>query len=196
MGNPPYSVSSSNKTGFVAEELMHTYKQAIRDERNIQPLSDDYIKFIRFAHWKMEKINKGVIGIITNNSFIDGIIHKGMREELTKTFDEIYILNLHGNSNIGERTPLKSPLNEGEIKWGKDENVFDIKQGVSISFFVKTGKKSKGNKGLQPLVSYYSLQGLREKKYDFLYENNINKLNWNKLIVDSPNFWFKKKNFY
>lgn len=183
MGNPPYSVSSSNKTDFV-ENIMKTYKEAVRSERNIQPLSDDYIKFIRFAHWKMEKINKGVIGIITNNSFLDGIIHRGMREELTKTFDEIYILNLHGNSNIGETCPDGS----------KDENVFDIKQGVSISFFVKTGKKkSVERKGLQPLVFYYSLQGLRDYKYNFLYEKNIKNIDWEKLTVDSPNFWFKKK---
>ena len=179
MGNPPYSVSSSNKTGFVAEELMKTYKKAVKEERNIQPLSDDYIKFIRFAHWKMEKVKKGVIGIITNNSFIDGIIHRGMREELTKTFDEIYILNLHGNSNIGETCPDGS----------KDENVFDIKQGVSISFFVKTGKKKNENIG----IYYFSSQGLREKKYEFLYENNINKIKWDKLKSELPNFWFKKK---
>jgi len=189
MGNPPYSVSSSNKTDFV-ENIMKIYKEAVKSERNIQPLSDDYIKFIRFAHWKMEKVSKGVIGIITNNSFLDGIIHRGMREELTKTFDEIYILNLHGNSNIGETCPDGS----------KDENVFDIKQGVSISFFVKTGKKKNENAG----VYYFSLQGLREFKYNFLYENDIKlthdiQINprfksWVNLgEVESPNFWFKKK---
>lgn len=189
MGNPPYSVSSSNKTDFV-ENIMKSYKEAVRSERNIQPLSDDYIKFIRFAHWKMEKVSKGVIGIITNNSFLDGIIHRGMREELTKTFDEIYILNLHGNSNIGETCPDGS----------KDENVFDIKQGVSISFFVKTGKKRPPNplkKGASDSsntgVYYYSLQGLRDFKYNFLYDGNIKNIGWENLTVDSPNFWFKKK---
>ncbi len=130
LGNPPYSVSSSNKTGFIAEEKMNRYKEAVRSERNIQPLSDDYIKFIRFAHWKMENVEKGVIGIITNNSFLDGLIHRGMREELLKDFDEIYILNLHGNSRIGETCP------DGT----KDENVFDIMQGVCISLFVKNKK--------------------------------------------------------
>ena len=178
MGNPPYSVSSSNKTEFI-ENIMKSYKEAVREERNIQPLSDDYIKFVRFAHWKMEKVKKGVIGVITNNSFIDGIIHRGMREELTKTFDEIYILNLHGNSNIGETCPDGS----------KDENVFDIKQGVCISFFIKTGKKKNENAG----VYYYSLQSLRDEKYSFLYEKLINNVEWNKLNAESPNFWFKKK---
>lgn len=127
LGNPPYSVSSSNKTGFIAEEKMNRYKEAVKSERNIQPLSDDYIKFIRFAHWKMENVKRGIIGIITNNSFLDGLIHRGMRQELLKDFSEIYILNLHGNSRIGETSP------DGT----KDENVFDIKQGVCITLLIK-----------------------------------------------------------
>ncbi len=179
MGNPPYSVSSSNKTDFI-ENLMETYKTAVRSERNIQPLSDDYIKFIRFAHWKMEKVKKGAVGIITNNSYIDGLIHRGMREELAKTFDEIYILNLHGNSNKSEKC----------LDGSKDENVFDIKQGVSIAFFVKTGKKTNDKSG----VYYYSLQGLRNFKYDFLYEKSIQNSEWAKVETKAPDYWYLSKN--
>ncbi len=127
-GNPPYNVGSTNKGEWILEEIKD-YKP--EGERNIQPLSDDYVKFIRFAHFKMENVEQGAIGIITNNSFINGLIHRKMRAELLKTFDEIYILNLHGNARIGETAP------DG----GKDENVFDIMQGVCISFFVKTGSK-------------------------------------------------------
>ena len=97
IGNPPYSVSSSNKSDYI-EDLMDRYKTAVRSERNIQPLSDDYIKFIRFAHDRIERTGHGVIGFITNHSYLSGLIHRGMREELLKTFDEIYILNLHGNA--------------------------------------------------------------------------------------------------
>lgn len=128
LGNPPYSVSSENKSEFI-EGLMQDYKEDVREERNIQPLSDDYIKFIRFAHWKIEQAGKGILGFITNNSYLSGIIHRGMRRKLLETFDEIYILNLHGSSRIGEKTP------EG----GKDENVFDIQQGVAIALFAKYG---------------------------------------------------------
>ena len=130
LGNPPYSVSSENKSEFI-ENLMDDYKEDVRDERNIQPLSDDYIKFIRFAHWKIAQAGKGILGFITNNSYLSGVIHRGMRRKLLETFDEIYILNLHGSSRIGEKTP------EG----GKDENVFDIQQGVTIALFVKYGEK-------------------------------------------------------
>jgi len=131
LGNPPYSVSSENKSEFI-EDLMDEYKEDVRDERNIQPLSDDYIKFIRFAHWKIAQAGKGILGFITNNSYLSGVIHRGMRNKLLETFDEIYILNLHGSSRIGEKTP------DG----GKDENVFDIQQGVAIALFVKYGEKA------------------------------------------------------
>ena len=103
---------------------MELYKEDVRDERNIQPLSDDYIKFIRFAHWKIEKNGKGVLGFITNNSYLSGIIHRGMRKKLLDTFDEIYVLNLHGSSRIGEKTP------EG----GKDENVLISNKGLPLSY--------------------------------------------------------------
>jgi len=132
LGNPPYSVSSENKSDFI-EGLMDDYKEDVRGERNIQPLSDDYIKFIRFAHWKLDQAGKGILGFITNNSYLSGVIHRGMRKKLLETFDEIYVLNLHGSARIGERTP------EG----GKDENVFDIQQGVAIVLFVKYGDEKK-----------------------------------------------------
>jgi predicted helicase len=129
LGNPPYSVSSENKSDFI-ENLMNDYKEDVRCERNIQPLSDDYIKFFRFAHWKIEQAGKGILGFITNNSYLSGVIHRGMRKKLLDTFDEMYILNLHGSSRIGEKTP------EG----GKDENVFDIQQGTAVALFLKYGK--------------------------------------------------------
>jgi hypothetical protein len=126
LGNPPYSVSSANQGDHI-EQLMDRYKAAVRDERNIQPLSDDYIKFIRFAHDRIERTGYGVIGMITNHSYLSGLIHRGMREELMKSFDEIYVLNLHGNALMGETAPDGGP----------DENVFDIRQGVAIVFMIK-----------------------------------------------------------
>lgn len=133
MGNPPYSVSSANliKENSEYKNLYESYKEVVRkEEKNIQPLSDDYIKFIAFAHWKIKQAGQGVVGMITNNSYLDGLIHRDMRRKLSEDFDEIYILNLHGNSKRSEKTP------KGE----KDENVFDIQQGVGIVLMVKLGK--------------------------------------------------------
>ncbi len=125
MGNPPYSVSSSNKGEWI-ENLLADYKKDL-NERNIQPLSDDYIKFIRYGQHFIEKTGEGILAYISNNSFIDGIIHRKMREKLMETFDKIYILDLHGNAKKKETAPDGSP----------DQNVFDIMQGVSINIFVK-----------------------------------------------------------
>lgn len=128
LGNPPYSISSSNKSKWITD-LIKDYKTGL-SEKNIQPLSDDYIKFIRFAEHFIEKNKSGILAMITNNSFIDGVTHRRMRKHLLETFDEIYILDLHGNAKKKEKTP------DG----GKDENVFDIQQGVSISLMVRKTK--------------------------------------------------------
>ncbi len=130
IGNPPYSVSSSNliQKDSPLYELYESYKEIVRkEEKNIQPLSDDYIKFIAFAHWKIKQAGQGIIGMITNNSYLDGLIHRDMRRKLAEDFDEIYALNLHGNLKRKEKTPAG----------GKDENVFDIQQGVGIILLVK-----------------------------------------------------------
>ena len=179
MGNPPYSVSSANKSKF-SEKEMAIYKEDVRDERNIQPLSDDYIKFIRFAHWKIDKSGKGIIGMITNNSYLSGLIHRGMRKKLLKSFNEIYILNLHGNARIGEKCPDGS----------KDENVFDIMQGVSIALFIKNKEQETFGK-----VYYQDVYGLRKNKYNFLDSNDIKTIEWKELKLSEPYYFFVKKDF-
>jgi len=128
IGNPPYAVSSTNKGEWI-ESLTADYKKDL-NERNIQPLSDDYIKFLRLGQYYVEKTGEGILAFISNNSFIDGIIHRKMRKELMKTFDKVYILDLHGNAKKKEVCPDGSA----------DQNVFDIMQGVSINIFVKKKK--------------------------------------------------------
>jgi predicted helicase len=128
LGNPPYSVSSSNKSKWI-EGLLVDYKKNL-NEKNIQPLSDDYIKFIRFGQHFIDKNGSGILAYISNNSFIDGLIHRQMRKSLLKSFDKIYILDLHGNAKKKEVCPDGSP----------DQNVFDIMQGVSINILIKKPK--------------------------------------------------------
>lgn len=180
MGNPPYSISSSNKSEWI-EKLTADYKKDL-NERNIQPLSDDYIKFIRFGQHFIAKNGSGVLAYISNNSFIDGIIHRQMRKNLLESFDSIYILDLHGNSKKKEVCPDGTP----------DQNVFDIMQGVSINLFVKTGKKKKNELGQ---VFHSDLFGKREFKYDCLLENTLKSIEWNKLKVEAPNYFLVLKDF-
>jgi predicted helicase len=178
IGNPPYSVSSSNKGEWI-QSLIKVYKEGLK-EKKIN-LDDDYIKFIRVAESLIEKNEKGVVAMITNNSFLDGITHRQMRKHLLNTFDQIYILDLHGNSKKKETSPNGS----------KDENVFAIQQGVSISFFVRNGKAAKKNAE----VSHTELFGKTEEKLNQLNAVNFVKMKWQKLQPADPYFFFVKKDF-
>lgn len=180
IGNPPYAVSSTNKSKWI-EKLTADYKKDL-NEKNIQPLSDDYIKFIRFGQHFIDKNGSGVLAYISNNSFIDGIIHRQMRKNLLESFDKIYILDLHGSAK----------KNETAADGGKDENVFDIQQGVSINILIKTGRKKRNELGT---VFHSNLYGSRDIKYANLSQNTINSINWENLNYSSPNYFFSKKNF-
>jgi predicted helicase len=166
LGNPPYSVSSTNKSEWI-EGLTSDYKKDL-NERNIQPLSDDYIKFIRFGQHFIDKNGSGVLAFITNNSFIDGLIHRQMRKHLLHSFDKIYIMDLHGSSK------KKEVSKDGS----KDENVFDIQSGVSINLFIKTGEKRQGE---DAKLFKYDLTGKRILKYEFLNSNSISTVKWTNL---------------
>ncbi len=170
MGNPPYSVSSNNKSEWI-QNLIKDYKKDL-NERKIN-LDDDYIKFIRFAEDMIAKNGSGIVAMITNNSYIDGITHRQMRKHLLQTFDKIYVLDLHGNSKKKEVAP------DG----GKDENVFDIMQGVSVVLMVKTSKE----KSELGEVYHAELWGERSHKF---YELNQDKITFTKISSASPNYYF------
>lgn len=175
IGNPPYSVSSSNKSNFI-EALTAEYKTDL-NEKNIQPLSDDYIKFIRLSQYFIEQNKEGVLGFVTNNSYLDGLIHRKMRESLLNAFCKIYIINLHGSLKKKETTP------NGEL----DQNVFDIQQGVSIIIAIKNNE-SKYQK--RTIVKYFDLWGKRESKNDYLFSIYLKDKSFNILDTESPNNFF------
>ena len=179
-------------------ELLELYKGRVRleKEKNIQPLDDDYIKFIRFAQYQIQKTPQGygIIGFITNHSYLNGLIHRGMREELLKYFDTLYIMDLHGNSLLKETTP------EGNV----DQNVFDIQQGVSILIAVReksepdyffTAYKSRDGVKEMAKVLYYDLWGSREDKYKFLESASLDSVDWIELQPTEPNYFFAPKDF-
>lgn len=177
-GNPPYAVSSSNKGEWI-QSLIADYKKNL-NERKIN-LDDDYIKFIRYAEHYIERTGYGIVAMITNNSFLDGVTHRQMRKHLLETFDSIYIYDLHGSTKKKETAPDGS----------KDENVFDIQQGVSISIFVKTQAKSKKLADVYHADSY----GLREDKYDRLENGNLKTTGFSKVEYEEPYYFFIPKDF-
>lgn len=179
-GNPPYSISSQNSGSWITN-LVADYKKNL-NERNIQPLSDDYIKFIRLGQYYINKNGEGILAYISNNGFLDGIIHRQMRKSLLEEFDKIYVLNLHGNNRRKETAPDGSP----------DENVFDIMQGVSINLFIKRGKERKKD---HASVFYHDLYGSRQEKYNILTDATVSTVQWKALSPVEPYFFFTPKDF-
>ncbi|MEZ5001442.1 MAG: type ISP restriction/modification enzyme [Chitinophagales bacterium] len=180
IGNPPYSVSSTNKGDWI-ETLVGDYKRNL-NEKSYNSLSDDYVKFIRYGQYYIDKNGSGILAYISNNSFIDGITHRKMREHLLMSFDKIYIIDLHGNAKKKEISPDGSP----------DQNVFDIMQGVSINIFIKSDKKLKKELGN---IFHCDFQGKRDYKYNILSSNSIASLDWDKLENVAPHYFFVPKNF-
>ena len=177
LGNPPYSGHSFNVGEWISKEIKVYYQVDGKPlgEKNPKWLQDDYVKFIRFAQWKIDQAGEGVLGFITNHSYLDNPTFRGMRNSLMASFDEIYILDLHGNSLKKERCP------DGT----KDENVFDIQQGVAIALFIKKRAVKRACK-----VFHAEVWGLREEKYNWLAEKNIKKTKWRKLSPKSEFYFF------
>jgi predicted helicase len=192
LGNPPYSGISANasvrifpdpKTGKLKRELTWIGK-LIEDYKLIdgQPLGerkhwlqDDYVKFIRFGQWRIEHTGQGILAFITNHGYLDNPTFRGMRQSLMTTFTNIYILNLHGNVKKREAAPDGS----------NDENVFDIQQGVAIGIFVKEANKEGPAK-----IHYTDMWGIRDVKYQALFEAEINTVGWMELVPTSPFYFF------
>ena len=186
VGNPPYSGHSANKGKWVrgllrgndGERPVESYFEvggAALKERNPKWLNDDYVKFIRLAHWEIERTGQGVVGFITNHSYLDNPTFRGMRESLAATFSAIFLLDLHGNAKKRERAP------GGD----RDENVFDIQQGVAVGLFVKLAQK------VLPRCSHADLWGERELaggggKYEWLEDNDVSSTTWNALSPKPP----------
>lgn len=219
-GNPPYSGASANK-GLFEDNVRITYglepseahlskneqeainfylqslkkdtnqkstfkrileKKKLKNEKNPKWLLDDYVKFICFAESKIKVQNSGIFAFISNNSFLDNPTFRGMRYHLLKTFDTIYILDLHGNARKKESAPDGS----------KDENVFDIMQGVSINIFIKNASSPR-NDDLATLY-HYDLYGKRSDKTNFLYANTLDSIAWQTLNPQAPFYLFIPQN--
>ena len=173
IGNPPYLAASTNPFDISAYKFEVDGKTKL-DEKNPKWLNDDYVKFFRFAEQVINNNNEGILAFVSNNGYLDNPTFRGMRASLLRTFDRIYIVDLHGNAKKKEVAP------DG----GKDENVFDIMQGVSLFIGVKTTINSNWAK-----VSHGDLWGTREQKFNSLENNDVN---YQELMLDSKMAYFAK----
>lgn len=177
LGNPPYE-SKGDETYI--QELLKDYLQGLGVENEVKKgvIQDEYVKFIRFAQNKIEQSGRGIVAFITNYSYLDGIVHRRMRQCLMETFDEIYILNLHGSTRRNE----------------PDENVFDIQQGVCIGIFVKLNNNGRHKAEECNVYHYSTLKDSkileREHKYNFLNNNTVENIEWTKLHPEESNYFF------
>lgn len=176
LGNPPYNNSSRNKNPWI-NNLIKEYKKDLGEKK--LNLDDDYIKFIRLGQNYVERNKEGILAYITNNSFVSGITHRQMRKSLLQTFDHIYVLNLHGY--------YQEEFEDHSIK---DENVFDITQGVSISIFVKSNSKKTSELGT---IHYADLIGTRKDKYDYLEANSVSTVSYKIIPSIAPEYFFSEK---
>jgi len=186
IGNPPYSGESKNKSDWITK-LMEDYKKEPGGkeklkERNPKWINDDYVKFLRYGQYFIEKNGEGILAFINPHGYLDNPTFRGMRWNLLKTYDKIYTIDLHGNSK------KKETATDGSI----DQNVFDIMQGVSINLFIKTGKKKTSDLGK---VFHFDLYGKREIKYDFLFKNSLKSIPYKVLENIAPNYFFLPKDF-
>ena len=187
VGNPPYSGHSANNCKWIADLLRGKIADSARKsnyfevdgeplgERNPKWLNDDYVKFIRFGQWRIDKTGQGILAFITNHGYLDNPTFRGMRQQLTESFTDIYVLDLHGNTKKKERCPDGS----------KDENVFDIQQGVTIGIFAKNSQKTSPAK-----VHHADLWGIREEKYKHLFDNGIDTVPWEEATPSTPFYFF------
>jgi type I restriction-modification system DNA methylase subunit len=180
IGNPPYSGESSNAS-YTGNDVYKTEPSGGKlQERNSKWLNDDYVKFIRFAESMIEKTGDGIVAMITAHGYIDNPTFRGMRYHLMKTFDEIYVLDLHGNANKKEKAPDGS----------EDKNVFDIKQGVAILL----GIKKKGKKSNIAKIFRSDCFGSRPSKFEFLDANSLDSIKWNEIVPSARNYEWVSRN--
>lgn len=184
VGNPPYSGHSKNKGAWITAAI-DGYKYTLETdeagretqkplgERNPKWLNDDYVKFMRFAQLKMDAVEEGIVGVITNHSWLDNPTFRGMRQSLMRTFEQIYVLDLHGSIKKKECAPDGS----------KDENVFDIEQGVAISVFVK-------RQGLERGIWRSDFWGKRLEKYKSAAQQDLKSIQWKRLAPAKPFYLF------
>ena len=178
LGNPPYSGLSANMSES-AIKLVDAYKfvdgQPLGERKHW--LQDDYVKFIRFAQTRIERTGHGILAFISNHGYLDNPTFRGMRQSLMETFDEIFVLDLHGNAKKREQSPDGNP----------DKNVFDIQQGVTIGIFVRHAKRSDS----PSKVHHADLWGSREAKYLALSNGSLSETEWANIKAQEPMYLFK-----
>jgi predicted helicase len=176
IGNPPYSVNSVNKSGWVTDLVRNAYyPNDDMKERNPKMLLDDYVKFIRFGQWRIDQTQQGILAFITNHGYLDNPTFRGMRWSLGRSFNQVKVMDLHGNTK----------KKEVSLDGSRDENVFDIQQGVAVGLLVKDQEAQADSSSLRKAFHAH-LYGNRTSKYDWLQTHDVLSTDWHELKPQAP----------
>jgi predicted helicase len=178
LGNPPYAGHSANKEAWMLA-MLDDYKEGcpeLKKRAQAKWLSDDYVKFIRLAQWQIDSAGQGILAFITSHSYLDNPTFRGMRRSLAHSFDELFVLDLHGNSKKRELAP-------GETR---DENVFAIQSGIAISIFVK----KKASTTHTATISHAHIWGSRAEKLSWLAAHDLESTAWALQHPHAPQYLF------
>lgn len=153
VGNPPYQRGRGRAASdWLQQQLMPRFTEPVRQSArvNLKNLADPYVQFYRWSLWKLfESVPAGgprLLSLITNRSYLLDYAFEGLRRALREEFDEIWIVDLEGES--------KGPV--------KTENVFDIQVGVCI--LVALRRESAEPSADEAMVRYTRLTGSRAEK--------------------------------
>lgn len=176
LGNPPWGRGAGPMGGWI-DGLLADYFQVDGlplGERNPKWLHDDAIRFLRLAQWKIDEAGEGVAGLVLPHNGLDGLTLKGLRHSLLGSFDEIHLLDLHGNQRKRERSPNGGP----------DENVFaGVAQGAALFLLVK-------RPGLPKRVRRADLYGERRAKLAALTGSHVGTTVWSDVNPSPPAYLF------
>ncbi len=180
IGNPPYNVGQSNENDnnknrrypVIDKRVYETYMKESK-ATNTRAVSDAYVKFFRWATDRLGT-RDGIVCLVTNNSFLNGIAFDGFRKRLSQEFTHIYAIDLGGNAR-----------RQG------GGNVFGIMVGVSIAVLVRSRKEAASPYKPARILYYKVDEDQRGSgKLKFLLDaKNIDGIVWQELQPDTRYMW-------
>jgi hypothetical protein len=176
VGNPPWASARSEKTASMQallEDFRRDEQGARLRERKLGVLSDAYVRFFRACAEAARQSDRGaVVALVTNGSFLDGPVHRGMRAALRAWFDELYVLDLGGSALIHRAGRSE-----------RDDNVFGVRPSVTVSWLCRLPGASDAREGR---VHYARLWGDRDSKLSALARMRLDDLGFEPLEIERP----------
>ncbi len=183
MGNPPYNAKQENYNFQNANRVYVDIDQRIKETYIKQGTAQNqivvYDMYTRFYRWATDRLNaNGILAFVTNRSFIDSRAFDGFRKGIFDNFQEVWILDTKSDVRMNPKIA------------GTTHNIFGIQTGVCITFLVKNESLAQE----KCKIFYFSLKDeqRREEKLDFLRDNPLSKIPFERIIPDAKGNWINQ----